>query len=160
LSETTYLVRTRTLLPTEAQLLKPASPTVYPQREAVLFALRDLTGVDAGQGTRDWQQRFPNTSLELQADKFVTTFLQTPEPERKGLISLWRDCIGDIHTHVLARLVREAEEPLASCARSALVHRLTRLGETEVKRRLSDPDSVLRVAARAARDHAGDGAQP
>jgi hypothetical protein len=33
-------------------------PTTYPQREAVLWALRELSGKDAGQKTADWRQMF------------------------------------------------------------------------------------------------------
>jgi hypothetical protein len=33
-------------------------PTTYQQREAVLWALRELTGKDAGQKTADWRQMF------------------------------------------------------------------------------------------------------
>jgi hypothetical protein len=66
-----YLVRTRELTPRERAALPDASagdgpgdsrkkgadrvpPPSYPQREAVLFALRELTGEDAGDTAEDW----------------------------------------------------------------------------------------------------------
>jgi hypothetical protein len=54
-----YLVRTRELTADEIAdhekklKRKPAAPS-YPQREAVLFALRELTGEDAGESSPDW----------------------------------------------------------------------------------------------------------
>ena len=49
-----YLVRTRhATLPELTQVKKSES---YPQRESVLFALRELTGKDAGTTARDWQR--------------------------------------------------------------------------------------------------------
>jgi hypothetical protein len=51
-----YLVRTRALTAAEVKAWqeRPAADT-YPQREAVLFALRGLTGVDAGSSASDWE---------------------------------------------------------------------------------------------------------
>ena len=54
-----YLVRTRELTADDLAAHKkklqwePAAPS-YPQREAVLFALRELTGEDAGTNSADW----------------------------------------------------------------------------------------------------------
>jgi hypothetical protein len=56
-----YLVRTRELTADEIAdhekklKRKPAAPS-YPQREAVLFALRELTGLDAGETSADWYE--------------------------------------------------------------------------------------------------------
>jgi hypothetical protein len=53
-----FLVRTRELPAKEAAALdkNPAPPhrMFFPQREAVLFALRELTGEDLGKGSADW----------------------------------------------------------------------------------------------------------
>jgi hypothetical protein len=54
-----YLVRTRRLSGEEVAALPPRAddgkaPT-YPQREAVLFALRELTGADPGDSAADWR---------------------------------------------------------------------------------------------------------
>lgn len=48
-----YLVRTR--FATTAELNTP-KPATYPQREAVLFALRELVGQDAGKDAAGWQK--------------------------------------------------------------------------------------------------------
>jgi hypothetical protein len=55
-----FLVRTRALTPQEAAALDKGEPAphrmLYPQREAVLFALRELTGEDLGPGGADWRR--------------------------------------------------------------------------------------------------------
>jgi hypothetical protein len=49
-----YLLRTREATPREAALLREAAPATYPQRQAILFALRELTGADHGSRAKDW----------------------------------------------------------------------------------------------------------
>ncbi len=49
-----YLLRTREATPQEAALLRQAPPATYSQREAILFALRGLTGADHGVAAKDW----------------------------------------------------------------------------------------------------------
>jgi hypothetical protein len=49
-----YLLRTREATPREAALLRQAPPATYPQRDAVLFALRELTGADHGGAAEGW----------------------------------------------------------------------------------------------------------
>jgi HEAT repeat protein len=51
-----YLVRKRELNAEEAARRTQDRPTSYPQREAVLWALRELTGEDVGDQSEDWQQ--------------------------------------------------------------------------------------------------------
>jgi hypothetical protein len=55
-----YMVRTRELTPAEqtARAKKPrqSEPASYPQRDMVLFALRELTGLDVGEDSADWYE--------------------------------------------------------------------------------------------------------
>jgi hypothetical protein len=55
-----YMVRTRELtadeLAAHAKRLPGLEPASYPQRDAVLFALRELTGLDAGETSADWYE--------------------------------------------------------------------------------------------------------
>jgi len=52
-----YLVRTRKATDEEAAALaKQSAMSSYPQREAVLYALRELTGKDVGTTAEDWQK--------------------------------------------------------------------------------------------------------
>jgi hypothetical protein len=63
-----FLVRTRALTPQEAAAwekgMDTPRPTTYPQREAVLFALRELTGEDVGRRSEDWQRFLTGPWLE------------------------------------------------------------------------------------------------
>jgi hypothetical protein len=58
-----YLIRTRELNKDEVGCLTSTEdagawkPATYPQREAVLWALRELTGEDAGDKSEDWHRR-------------------------------------------------------------------------------------------------------
>jgi hypothetical protein len=52
-----YLVRTRPATPAEVQTWRTKQADDYPQRQAVLFALRELTGQDAGDDARAWRER-------------------------------------------------------------------------------------------------------
>src|SRR5262249_26977044 len=63
-----YLVRTRPAL--TADLKAPAGDAGKSEyRQAVLFALRELTGTDAGPAVQDWKQAFPHPDklVKLQA---------------------------------------------------------------------------------------------
>ncbi len=55
-----YMVRTRELTAEEQAAQEKKSrksgPASYPQRDAVLFALRELTGLDAGDESADWYE--------------------------------------------------------------------------------------------------------
>jgi hypothetical protein len=59
-----YLVRTRKVDSKEAKELKTKSKSQ--QREAILFALRELTGTDAGGETDAWAKLFPPAKLDDQ----------------------------------------------------------------------------------------------
>lgn len=52
-----YLVRTRPATPAEVQAWQAKRADDYPQRQAVLFALRELTGQDAGEDAAAWRAR-------------------------------------------------------------------------------------------------------
>jgi len=55
-----YMIRTRELTAGERaaheKVLTATEPASYPQRDAVLFALRELTGLDAGPNSADWYE--------------------------------------------------------------------------------------------------------
>jgi hypothetical protein len=64
-----YLVRTRELSPGEVSQLPPPkrrdaeSDAPYPQREAVLWALKQLTGKDLGMRSENWQEYLKKTEV-------------------------------------------------------------------------------------------------
>jgi hypothetical protein len=61
-----YLVRTRELTKEEVNAWKDRKPArQYPQREAVLFALRELTGLEGGAEASDWEATLLEHGYEL-----------------------------------------------------------------------------------------------
>ena len=52
-----YVVRTQPLTFEQQGFGKPAEPLSSRQRRAVLFALRELTGTDAGRTAAGWRRR-------------------------------------------------------------------------------------------------------
>jgi hypothetical protein len=64
-----YLVRKRELSTNEVRLLSESNaagkPATYPQREAVLWALRELTGEDLGTKSEDWYQGHVDGKITL-----------------------------------------------------------------------------------------------
>ena len=58
-----YLIRMRELDFNELKLRTTQELSSYPQREAVLYALRGLTGKDAGDCAKDWRQALRDTGL-------------------------------------------------------------------------------------------------
>jgi hypothetical protein len=50
------MVRTRPLPAAERLFREPRKGPIYPQRDAVLFALRELTGEDHGVDSDGWTQ--------------------------------------------------------------------------------------------------------
>jgi hypothetical protein len=57
-----YLVRSRKATPEEvASLAKQPADSSYPQRNAVLYALRNLTGRELGGATEAWQKYLEDT---------------------------------------------------------------------------------------------------
>jgi hypothetical protein len=73
------MARLRPLTRAEYAVLqaRKAGPPTYPQREAVLFALRELRGRDAGDQTEAWQRLFPEAGVGR--DEARTSRSQHPE---------------------------------------------------------------------------------
>ncbi|HEY7312543.1 MAG TPA: HEAT repeat domain-containing protein [Gemmataceae bacterium] len=51
-----FVARVRTLQPDEMAKIPVAPPGKYPQREAVLYALRNITGKDGGESSARWRE--------------------------------------------------------------------------------------------------------
>jgi hypothetical protein len=61
-----YLVRTRPATPQEIKAAKSSGS--YPQRESVLFALRELTGKDAGTTAAEWRTVVAKALTQVEGD--------------------------------------------------------------------------------------------
>jgi HEAT repeat protein len=146
-----FFVRTRRLTKAEvARLIKPDQEVSYRQREAVLFALRELTGQDPGPSTDAWAHLYPTAQTDVEAAKLADK-LVVADPVRLGqLLGQARDgdeevCIKALSA-ALPRLKGEAQDKV----HDALVQRLARLEADALRSRLNEENSVLRQAAIAA----------
>jgi HEAT repeat protein len=145
-----YLVCTRPLTRAELRALKqkkPSDPTAYPQREATLFALRALTGQDAGPRTEAWLELYPHADAEAEGVRLSAALLRAARQQRDRLLTRYRDAKAEHYTPGLARAIPHLEGPLQEKARKALVERLARLSAAELRRCLNDDDAELRRAA-------------
>jgi hypothetical protein len=145
-----YLLCTRPLTRSEYKTWKqqpPPDPTAYPQRDATLFALRALTGKDAGPTTDAWRQLFPNADDEAEGARLSEALLKAAPAQRGMLLVRWRDAKEERYTAGLARAVPLLPAALQARAREMLVERLARLPADQLRDRLQDDDVELRHAA-------------
>jgi HEAT repeat protein len=144
-----YTVRTRPLSRKEAERLKGlfADQPTWPQREALLFALRELTGRDAGPTTEAWQRLYPHAETEVEAARLSDALVRADPLKREQLLARYRDGKGPAYTRALALAVRGLPPAAQGPVREALVRRLARLSPTELRERLRDEDEEVRRAA-------------
>jgi hypothetical protein len=143
-----YLVRSRVLSPGEAARLKgPADGPGYPQREAVLFALRELTGQDPGTSTEAWLRLYPRAETDVRAARLSGELLRANPLRQDYLLARLRDGQDPAATRALADVVRGLKGPMREQAREALVRKLTRLTPSALCDSLRDEDPEIRQAA-------------
>jgi HEAT repeat protein len=144
-----YTVRTRRLSRKEADRLQGqfAGRATYPQREAVLFALRELTGRDAGPTTVAWQRLYPRAEIDVEAARLRDALVRANPLKREQLLARYRDAPGPAYAPALARAIPGLKGVAQDQARTALAQRLTRLSAAELRDQLRDADAEVRRAA-------------
>ncbi len=125
-----FVVRTRRLSKYEVALYPARPPEDYPQRGAVLFALRALTGLDLGPSTDAWLAKFPNAEREVAAARLTDKLVRAGPARLWQLLGQLRDVPDDIAVpaleEALPRLRGEGHEK----GREVLAERLAH-GEAE-----------------------------
>jgi hypothetical protein len=146
-----YVVRTRLVSKDERKWWDSQEDKSDAQREAVLFALRGLTGRDEGTTTEAWVKAYPTAEAEVRARRLVESLLRTDGTDQLALLTRYRDGKGIEHTWALARAIPKLSSGAAQqVARLALVKRLTHQPIDELRQSLRDSDpEVRRAAARA-----------
>jgi HEAT repeat protein len=146
-----YLVRTRPAGPGElVRLTTDKGPPVSEQREAVLFALRELTGKDPGPSAEAWLKLFPNAELDSEAARLTAELVKAPAVRQEQMLTQYRDAKGIAYTNALARAIRQLKEPLRSKARDLLAERLSHQSVATVQGSMRDEDLEIRRAAASA----------
>jgi HEAT repeat protein len=149
-----YVLRTRRLPPE-----KPGTTTHdvthtpdYPQRQAVLFALRELTGKDLGPSVEAWRHAYParDPDLEDEATRWCTAFKKATPGRQQQLLNRMRTSQGAVYTLALAWLIPSVDGPLQEQVRTALADRLTRMTTWTLGQQLHDENAEVRRAAAAA----------
>jgi HEAT repeat protein len=145
-----YVVRTRFLTRDEIVQYKKYQtdqPTSNPQREAVLFALRRLTGEDAGPTTEAWLERFPRAEEDVEAARLSRKLIQATPLRRDLLLTRLRDGKEPANTRALAVAIPSLKGDFQEKARAALAERLGRLAPRALRSHLRDEDPEVRQAA-------------
>jgi HEAT repeat protein len=143
-----YFVRVRRATPEEIKAAQTVSPDqTYEQREAVLFALRELTGQDAGATTAAWQQKYPDAPLDSQAERLAADVVRTKGTERVLALTRLRDGKGPLYTDALAAVNARLSGKEQEQAREVLVERLTRMTAATLRNKLTETNAEVRRAA-------------
>jgi HEAT repeat protein len=144
-----FVVRTRVLTPTQVARLRAGGKPqdVYPQRDAVLFALRKLTGRDAGPTTAAWQALYPDAAVEVEAGRLVRKLLKASPLALPLLLKSYGENKGEAHARALAEGVTRLPGAGRAQAREALACRLAGLDVPALQGALKDARPGVRQAA-------------
>jgi HEAT repeat protein len=144
-----YLVRIRPLTPQEVQKLAPPSPgqASYPQRDAVLFALRELTGKDVGVSAEAWQDLYPAARTDHKAKHLGDNLVAAPQKKFAAILAELQQSKGAVYTEALAYAIPKLVGNRNEKAREALAERLTRMTVATLADKLESDDVEIRSAA-------------
>jgi hypothetical protein len=147
-----YLVRCRPLTDKQTQEWKAKKdrPESYEQRDAVLFALRELTGQDAGPTTEAWQKLYPTSEFEEWTQKLTMALVDAPDLHKLAVIRKLRDGKGTAYSEALAQAIPQLAEPYQPKARAALVERMKRMSQATLRDKLAEENREIRLAAATA----------
>lgn len=146
-----FLVRTRRLTKQDtAHLNQPRGETSYPQRESVLFALRELTSQNPGAASEDWVRLFPTAQTEVEAGRLAEKLIAAGPVRLAQLLGQAQACDEDVYIQALAVALPRLKGESRDRVHEALVERLARLETDTLRRRLYEETAVLREAIVAA----------
>jgi hypothetical protein len=160
-----FLIRARPLKPAELREWKNQTRSVapaYPQRDATLYALRAITGQDAGATTEAWLSLYPHAYAEADGVRLAAALRAAPPDQREQLLARYRDAKEGHYTEGLAHAIPHVAAKFQEKVRAALVERLARLPADELRAHLEGEGEgeLRRAAARAYGRTADDGMIP
>jgi HEAT repeat protein len=144
-----YLVRMRPLATSEARLHTRALAEMRtsPQREAVLFALRELTGRDLGPKPEHWKQLLSPEQQQTDAARLAADLVKAPPEQQEALLAKLRDTKGIVYTDALAAAIPQLGLDARLKARDALSERLARMTTATLREKLQEDNAEVRRAA-------------
>jgi hypothetical protein len=129
--------------------LHEGRPT-YPQRDAVLSALRGLTGRDAGYTTEAWRQLYPQAELETEVAQLTEELVSAPDSQKDAVFARVHKREGEAPSEALAAAIPRLTGRWRERARLALADRLTRMTANTLRDKLRHDDAETRRAAAVA----------
>src|SRR5262249_17851869 len=129
-----YVIATRPMTPEEQKRRAEEPPQdSYPQRDAVLYALRQLTGKDAGPRTWDWELLDPNAARDAEAERLLSALLDLPSGKRDALLARYKAAREPAYAVALAASVPKLTPAERTKARAALKTHLSRLSSSALR---------------------------
>jgi hypothetical protein len=143
-----FMLRTRDANKEERAILRTggSEPSSYPQREAVLFALRELTGKDVGSTTLAWRELYPIAEEEVDADRLVRKLVKSNPLEQEAQLTSLRDGPRLCCTLALANAIPSLPAVSREKAREFLTDRLAQMTSASLRERLKDGNAEMRQA--------------
>jgi hypothetical protein len=131
------------------------APASFPQKEALLFALRELTGKDLGTRFEDWKmlaapagRRTQNAGADVaNVQRLTAALVKTPVLQQGELMDMYAKNAEPGYDLALARAIPQLPEENQPKARQALVERLSRLPATALRAMLHTDEEELKRAA-------------
>jgi hypothetical protein len=127
-----------------------------PQRESLLFALRELAGENPGPSAEDWKRHYsPLTGERLKKPLAPTErvthlkdcLVQAPPLQQAELLAAFKDKAGSAYDAALAQAIPELKVELQKTARAILADRFYCLPAKKLSEKLGDQDATVRRAA-------------
>jgi hypothetical protein len=144
-----YLVRTRPARTEELARQKDRTQdaTAYEQREAVLFALRELTGQDPGPTMEAWQKLFPQAEAAAEAIRLANGLIRAPVIAQERLLEQYKKNSAGVYTQALAVAIPRLKGYIRDRARQGLAERLAHAQDATLEAELRDENAEIRQAA-------------
>jgi HEAT repeat protein len=144
-----YVVRTRVVSAQEVLALRQhaGGASSYPQREAVLFALRELTGKDVGPSTESWLEVYPTAEFDVQVARLSDEVVEAAAGRREQFLVRLREGKGVAYTQALAAVIPRLTGHDQARARNLLAERLVRMNAETLRDKLQDESAEVRRAA-------------
>ena len=146
-----FLVRVRWTSPEAVKKMQnlPKPGTFSEQRQALLWALRELTGKDGGTTYAQWRAALPSSDspLDIEADALCKDLVRASPARQMALIIEYRDKKGVVYSEALARAIQKLHGNSLVRAREALAERLTRMTAATLRNKLEEDRTEIRKAA-------------
>lgn len=125
---------------------KHENDTTYPQREAVLFALRELTGKNADT-IEEWQKLYPRAEHDLEVIDYTQKLVGAKGAKFDAMLQAYREGHGPNYTEALALAISDLPADRRDKARDFLAERLSKVSLETLKHKFQSETLELRRAA-------------